>query len=82
MVFVLSFFSLEEEEEEEEEKWVRGWSKMYMCVTCRGLITVGLGVKGDTRIIGRGVTYCYERKRELLFFFQNFSLRRGSNSKE
>lgn len=49
-----------------------GWSKMYMCVTCRGLITVGLGVKGDTRIIGRGVTYFYERKRELLFFFKTF----------
>lgn len=27
---------------------------MYMCVIRRGLITVGLGVKGDTRIIGKG----------------------------
>lgn len=72
MVFVLSFFSLEEEEED-GEKWVRDGRKMYMCVTCRGLITVGLGVKGDTRIIGRGVTYFYERKRELLFFSKLFS---------
>lgn len=54
---------------------------MYMCVICRGLITVGLGVKGDTRIIGRGL-HTFISERESFFFFQPFSLRRGSNSKE